>query len=220
MLSGYSRGKTASATRAATSSGVAHSGQGFNGFKNLACLAACADACQRCLGGEVKEHAQVGVADIGAGTVHVLDPGVVADAALIGEGRVVVAVTDDITALGQQGLDFAVVLQAVKHEKCSQLGRGMLLGTREEAAQCLAGFAACRLGSGDHRATLLGKRFGKTRELGAFSTAVDALKDDKFSALHATTPRFSCRFYHPLFYHPIFVLSRRWAFLKKLFQDK
>ena len=143
--------------------------------------------------------------DVGRGTVHVLDPIVIAHTALIGKRGVIVAVADHVGAAIKQCADLDVVRDAIQHEKGGKLGVGALFGARQKASECSSPFTARRLGGFGHGTSHGAKCLCKTRDLRAFAAAVNALKHDQFSTAHGKTP---------LFTHSYFIVAPSPFFVK------
>src|SRR5690242_6981361 len=97
--------------------------------------------------------------------------------ALVGEGRVEVAVADDVRAAVERGHDHLVhELRAGGGEEC-RLGPGCdMAGMEEQLAHLLAELGAAWLPRGDDVAALAGERLGQKLHLRRLAGAVDSLK--------------------------------------------
>src|SRR6185312_3854154 len=97
--------------------------------------------------------------------------------ALVGEGRVEVAVADDVRAAVERGHDHLVhELRAGGGEEC-RLGPGCdMAGMEEQLAHLLAELGAAWLPRGDDVAALAGERLGQKLRLRRLAGAVDSLK--------------------------------------------
>jgi hypothetical protein len=161
-------------------------------FRRVSCVAA-AGSMQRC--GEIgqKQDGQIRQQVVADCAVQCKDAVAAefAAGALVGFGRVGVAVAEDDGAGGERGLnDLGDGLGAVgEHEgelsqRCDAAERCFGFRVQKNGADAVAESGAAWVAQGDDGAALRGQGFGEAPELGGLAGAIEALEGDKKAARH------------------------------------